>query len=153
MTKSSMPRAAPHSCSQSAAQLASFSQNTMALESDAPSSAPRIRPGGRTQIRRVDQSSVAAHHAGQPDTDRHLGRIETLTRAQLVDQCGDDVRRRSADVVTVEVGRGRLLLGQYSAIAGDDQRQGFGPANVNANRDVDHRDRSACAFSSRSAWV
>jgi len=38
------PRPAPHSCSHSAAQLASFSQKTIELASDAPSRAPRSAP-------------------------------------------------------------------------------------------------------------
>jgi hypothetical protein len=43
------------------------------------------------------------------------------------------------DVVAVEVRRRRLGFGEDSTVAGDDERQGFGSADVDADRDVDHR--------------
>ena len=60
---------------------------------------------------------------------------------------------RRADQVTVQVRRGRVGLTEDAAVARDQQRQRLGPSDVNADRDVDHRCRSACAFSSRRAWV
>ena len=73
MTKSSMPRPAPHSCSASAAQLASFSQNTSELRAPAEQRA-QVGPRGALQVRREGQATVPSHHSRQSDADRHLAR-------------------------------------------------------------------------------
>ena len=57
------------------------------------------------------------------------------------------------DVVAVQVRRRRLGLAEDATVARHQQGQRLGSADVNADRDVDHRCCSACAFSSRSAWV